>query len=61
MAWYEWECQDCKEVFDTMQSIKDDTKPKCPKCASEKVERLISKCSFYLNGTGWAADGYSKR
>lgn len=38
---YEYECENCK-VFDWSQSIHDEHLTSCPKCGSNKIERLIS-------------------
>ena len=46
MAYYEFECEKCRERFTVEQSFTEHDhapKPKCPKCGSRKVGRLISE------------------
>ena len=57
---YEYECEDCKRIFDVEQKITDDPLEKCPveECGGA-IKRLISKTSFILRGKGWFnKDGY---
>jgi putative FmdB family regulatory protein len=58
MPTYEYKCSK-DHVFEVDQGIKDEPIKTCRKkgCRS-KVRRLISKTSFALSGSGWAADGY---
>jgi putative FmdB family regulatory protein len=45
MANYEFECQACRKKFAVQQSFAEhdrQPKPKCSKCGSRKVERLVS-------------------
>ncbi len=58
MPIYDYKCSK-GHVFELDQSIKDEPIKTCreKECRS-KVKRLISKTSFTLNGSGWAADGY---
>lgn len=51
-------------MFEVTQKITDDALDKCIKtvCSERErgeVERLISKTSFSLKGSGWYRDGYS--
>lgn len=68
MPLYEFKCEDCGEVFETFARVFVDTdgndlsvSPTCPKCESIKTKKQISACTFHLKGSGWAADGYSKK
>jgi putative FmdB family regulatory protein len=47
MPTYEYRCENCGETFEQRESIAEHEagKPKCPKCASEKVGRAFS--AFY--------------
>jgi len=60
MAFYDYECTDCKHTWEEEQKM---TAPKitiCPKCKKETAKRLISGgTSFILSGSGWAKDSYS--
>ena len=59
MPTYEFGCQDCGYAFEVIKKMSDQTLPKCTKCASVKVEKLLSVSSFQLKGSGWAHDGYA--
>lgn len=58
MPIYEYKCSKCG-VFEAMQGIKEGPFRKCPTCKG-KVERLISRGSFILKGSGWYATDYAK-
>jgi putative FmdB family regulatory protein len=58
MPIYEYKCNKCG-VFEAMQGIKEAPLRKCPTCKG-KVERLISRGSFILKGSGWYATDYAK-
>ncbi len=58
MPVYEYECRECKKVFEVQQRISDDPLTQCPECEGE-VKKIISMTSFQLKGGGWYADGYS--
>ena len=60
MPTYDYQCFACDYVFEEVQKITEDAITKCPKCAEDKVKRLVSKSSFHLKGGGWYASGYSK-
>lgn len=59
MAVYEYQCENCglKEIE---HSIKDDALEQCPECQGA-VERLISKTSFSLKGSGWYETDYKRK
>ncbi|NCC24234.1 MAG: zinc ribbon domain-containing protein [Deltaproteobacteria bacterium] len=42
MPIYEFECSDCGQVFETIQSISSKENPPCPKCKCEKTRKVIS-------------------
>ena len=53
MPIYEYECQQCGEVFETIQKFSD---PRLTECLCEEkapVRKLISAAAFHLKGTGW--------
>ncbi|NOR23830.1 MAG: zinc ribbon domain-containing protein [Desulforhopalus sp.] len=58
MPVYEYECQECKKVFEVQQKISDKPLSDCPECQAP-VKKLMSMSSFQLKGGGWYADGYS--
>ena len=59
MPWYEYACNDCGRELEVEQRISDDPLQTCPTCGSEGLERLVSRTSFSLKGSGWYADGYA--
>ncbi|MEA2681188.1 MAG: hypothetical protein QOK03_2910 [Candidatus Binataceae bacterium] len=59
MPIYEYKCPKCGE-FEVTQRITEDALKKCPTCKS-KVERLLSRTSFILKGTGWYATDYASK
>lgn len=42
MPMYDYECQGCKHVFETFQSMRDDALKTCPVCKADKLVRLIT-------------------
>ena len=53
MPIYEYECQQCGKVFETIQKFSD---PRLTECLCEDkgpVTKLISAAAFHLKGTGW--------
>lgn len=61
MPTYDYECLVCDNEFEIEQSINDEAVATCPQCKVSTHRRLISKTSFLLKGSGWAADNYSSQ
>ena len=59
MPIYEYKCNKCG-VVEVMQRITEAPLKKCPNCKS-KVERMMSRSSFVLKGTGWYATDYANK
>lgn len=59
MPIYEYNCAKCG-VFEEMQKISDPPVKRCPKCKG-KVERMVSRTSFVLKGSGWYATDYARK
>ena len=59
MPIYEYKCPKCG-VVEAMQRITEAPLKKCPNCKS-KVERMVSRSSFVLKGTGWYATDYASK
>lgn len=59
MPIYEYRCGKCG-VFEVMQRITDASLKKCPTCKG-KVEKIVSRSSFVLKGSGWYATDYPKK
>jgi putative FmdB family regulatory protein len=58
MPLYEYACRNCGHQFEARQKMSDDPIKTCPNCQQDTVERLVSRSSFALKGSGWYADGY---
>ncbi|MEZ5400030.1 MAG: zinc ribbon domain-containing protein [Bryobacteraceae bacterium] len=51
MPMYEYRCQECGEKYEQLRRMSEaDTGLACPRCASQKVERLLS--AFATAGCG---------
>lgn len=53
MPIYEYECKECGEITEILQKVSDAPTLLCPNCATESLERIVSRTGFRLNGTGW--------
>jgi putative FmdB family regulatory protein len=58
MPIYEYACQACGYELEANQRFSEAPLTKCPSCSQDKLERLVSRSSFALKGSGWYADGY---
>jgi putative FmdB family regulatory protein len=58
MPIYEYQCKDCGGEFEYQQRMADASKTVCESCGGQ-LERLISRSSFLLKGSGWYKDLYS--
>src|SRR5262245_23537037 len=59
MPIYEYKCESCSAVTERLQKMSDPPLKKCPKCGG-KVEKIISRTSFQLKGSGWYVTDYGK-
>lgn len=60
MPVYEYQCDQCQEIFTKERKVKDrKRRAKCTHCGSFKTTLKISSCGFVLMGGGWADTGYS--
>jgi putative FmdB family regulatory protein len=59
MPIYEYVCKKCGE-FEVTQRITEPSLRKCPTCKG-KVERILSRSSFVLKGSGWYATDYARK
>ncbi len=50
MPIYEYRCKTCKIEFECLV-LGSDNSISCPECTDEKVERLMSACSFKSSGS----------
>ena len=58
MPIYEYHCPRCG-TFETIRRITEASLKRCPTCKS-KVERMVSRTSFILTGSGWYATDYGR-
>lgn len=59
MPLYEFQCKECKHVFERMQKVSD-PEPPCPQCGSA-VEQLISPPAVQFKGSGWYVTDYARK
>ena len=60
MPIYEYACEKCSSQIEVLQKISDAPLKKCPKCRG-KLEKMISRASFQLKGSGWYVTDYAKK
>ncbi len=53
MPIYEYQCEACGHVFDSLQKISDAPLTTCPDCGAEALKKLVSAPAFRLKGGGW--------
>ena len=61
MPIYEYKCPDCGKVFEAIQKFSDSPLETCIHCSGKNIEKLISRSSFVLKGSGWYATDYAKK
>jgi putative FmdB family regulatory protein len=60
MPIYEYQCQKCREVLESMQKFSDPPLTECPSCSGD-LKKMISHSSFHLKGSGWYVTDYSRK
>jgi putative FmdB family regulatory protein len=60
MPIYEYVCEKCGNHLELMQKVGDAPPKKCAKCKKGKMEKIFSRTSFQLKGSGWYASDYGK-
>jgi putative FmdB family regulatory protein len=60
MPIYEYQCAQCGNVSEAIQSFSDPPLTTCTAC-SGKLHKLISHSSFHLKGSGWYVTDYAGR
>ena len=60
MPIYEYECSQCKEIFEIFHKIDEDCKVVCPKCLGP-ARKLISATNFILKGSGFYVNDYPSK
>jgi putative FmdB family regulatory protein len=59
MPLYEYQCENCGDVFELIQKFSDEPIAIHEKCGG-KVHRLISAPALQFKGTGWYVTDYAK-
>jgi len=59
MPIYEYQCEGCEAVHEVTQKLSEPPMETCPDCG-KKVNKLISRSSFHLKGSGWYNTDYRK-
>lgn len=58
MPIYEYQCQSCHHMLETLQGLSDAPLTDCPACKAKTLQRLVSAAGFQLKGTGWYATDF---
>ncbi len=58
MPIYEFICENCGNLLESMQKVSDPPPAACPECGG-RMARVMSRTSFQLKGGGWYSDLYS--
>jgi putative FmdB family regulatory protein len=53
MPIYEYQCEACGHILETLQKISEAPLTKCPECGKDALKKLISASAFRLKGGGW--------
>ncbi len=53
MPIYEYKCDACGHIFDTLQKISESPLTECPVCGKDALKKLVSSPAFRLKGGGW--------
>lgn len=59
MPTYDYVCEACDHAFELFQSIKEESKKKCPECGRQKLRRLIGPgAAIVFKGSGFYKTDY---
>ena len=53
MPIYEYQCEACGHILETLQKITEAPLTRCPECGKDALKKLISASAFRLKGGGW--------
>ncbi len=53
MPIYEYRCEDCGQITESLQKVSDPPLEECPHCHRPALKRLVSATVFRLKGKGW--------
>ena len=59
MPVYEYRCDACQGEYELQRKFSDPPLEACPRCGKGPVEKLISRNSFALKGSGWYRTDYA--
>src|SRR5262249_16667674 len=60
MPIYEYRCTRCGAEFEVIQKISDPPLKKCRDCGAA-LEKVVSRSSFQLKGSGWYVTDYARK
>jgi len=60
MPIYEYQCDACGHVLETLQKISEPPLTTCPACGAAALKKLISASAFRLKGGGWYETDFKK-
>lgn len=60
MPMYDYKCERCGTVFETLQKFSDAPLKVHPGCGGA-VERMISASALHFKGTGWYVTDYARK
>jgi putative FmdB family regulatory protein len=53
MARYDYQCQNCKQIFEIVKSIHDTSIPECMHCGNKKTKKCLSLPAISFRGSGF--------
>ncbi|HTP50700.1 MAG TPA: zinc ribbon domain-containing protein [Anaeromyxobacteraceae bacterium] len=59
MPIYEYLCEDCGKVTESLQKLNDPPPKSCGECGGKHLAKLVSRSAFQLKGGGWYSDLYA--
>jgi putative FmdB family regulatory protein len=60
MPIYEYKCAGCGAILEVLQRMHDKPLKKCEACGGA-LEKMISRSSFQLKGSGWYVTDYARK
>jgi putative FmdB family regulatory protein len=58
MPIYEYRCDSCGQHLEVLQKMSDAPQTTCKHCGADALQRVMSRTSFVLKGSGWYATDY---
>ncbi len=59
MPIYEYRCDSCGQHLEVLQKMSDAPQTTCKHCGADALQRVMSRTSFVLKGSGWYATDYA--